>query len=177
MSPEDYAREERDAEERICNLRHAGIDERICTLKRSCDLRWVQEEKSMLARWAGLNERFTANDDRIRDAKVVADRAVEKAETLATDRAKTQNEWRGSLNDVIATRLSREEYLLQHGTLVDKHDALERRHDADLLVVRQALSRIEGRGIGANATMVWLFVGLAAAISVITLIIDLLFQH
>jgi len=177
MSPEDYAREERDAEERLCNLRHAGIDERICALKKACDLRWAQEEKAMLARWAGLNERFAAGDGRIRDAKIVADRAVEKAEVLAGDRAKQQNEWRDTVNDVIGTRLSREEYLLQHSVLVQKLDALERRHDSDLTAVRQMLSRSEGRGIGTNATMVWLFIGLAAAISVITLIIDLIFQH
>jgi hypothetical protein len=177
MSPEDYAREEREAEERLCNLRHAGIDERICTLKRSCDLRWAQEEKAMLARWAGLNERFAANDDRIRDAKVVADRAVEKAELLATDRAKQQNEWRDTVNDVIGTRLSRSEYLVQHGALVEKLDALERRHDSDLTAVRQVLSRSEGKGLGTNSAFVWLFIALAGAISVITLIIDLLFQH
>jgi len=177
MSPEDHAREERDAEERICGLRHAALDDSIRELRKACDLRWTQEEKSMLARWAGLNERFAANDDRIRDAKVVADRAVEKAELLATDRAKQQNEWRDTVNDVIGTRLSRSEYLVQHGALVEKLDALERRHDSDLTAVRQVLSRSEGKGLGTNSAFVWLFIALAGAISVITLIIDLLFQH
>ena len=166
MSPEDYAREERDAEERICGLRHAALDDSIRELRKACDLRWTQEEKSMLARWAGLNERFAANDDRIRDAKVVADRAVEKAELLATDRAKQQNEWRDTVNDVIGTRLSRSEYLTQHNSLVEKIDGLATR-----------LDRHEARGIGASSTWVWLFIGLAGAISVITLIIDMAFRH
>jgi hypothetical protein len=166
VSPEEYAREERDAEERICSIRHEALDKSICELKRACELRWAQEEKAMLARWGSLAERFTANDDRIRDDKVVADRAVERAEVLATDRAKQQNEWRDTVNDVIGSRLSRSEYVTQHNSLVEKIDGLATR-----------LDRHEARGIGASSTWVWLFVGLAGAISVITLIIDMAFRH
>jgi hypothetical protein len=56
-----------------------------------------------------------------------------------TDAEDKQNEWRGSINDVITTRISREEHEASRKPLSDKlDDAIAR------------IGKIEGRGVGMS---------------------------
>ena len=61
------------------------------------------------------------------------------AKTAAEKLADKQNEWRGSINDEITTRISREEHEASRKPLSDKlDDAIAR------------IGKIEGRGVGMS---------------------------
>ena len=86
------------------------------------------------------------NDDRAEAAEAAlitafttAKEALFEAKTAAEKLADKQNEWRGSINDVITTRISREEHEASRKPLSDKlDDAIAR------------IGRIEGRGVGMS---------------------------
>ena len=85
------------------------------------------------------------NDDRAKAAEAALIAAFTTAKealfeaTAAEKLADKQNEWRGSINDVITTRLSREEHEASRKPLSDKlDDAIAR------------IGRIEGRGVGMS---------------------------
>ena len=86
------------------------------------------------------------NDDRAKAAEAAliaafttAKEALFEAKTAAEKLADKQNEWRGSINDVITTRISREEHEASRTPLSDKlDDAIAR------------IGRIEGRGVGMS---------------------------
>ena len=86
------------------------------------------------------------NDDRAKAAEAAlitafttAKEALFEAKTAAEKLADKQNEWRGSINDVITTRISREEHEASRKPLSDKlDDAIAR------------IGRIEGRGVGMS---------------------------
>lgn len=124
-----------------------------------------------------INEKFNAMEKATAMALQAAAEAVNKAERLADERAKAQdrlaeankaqqNEWRGTINDLASMKMGREEGLAVHATMLEKIDAISARMD-----------RNEGRGIGSNATWVWVFIGLAGLISILTLILDLFLEH
>ena len=126
---------------------------------------------------ASVDERFRATEQATKAALASAQQAVDKAERLAdiradvqdrlaADRAKAQNEWRETVQDLTGTYLSHTEYEIAHAVLVEKIDHLTARVD-----------KHEGRGAGTSATWVWMFLGVAGVISVVTLIIDLLVEH
>jgi len=126
---------------------------------------------------ASTDERFRATEQATKSALQSAQQAVDKAERLAdiraevqdrmaADRAKQQNEWRESLRDMTATYMTHSEYDSAHAVVVEKIDNLAAR-----------LDKHEGRGAGANATWLWMFLGVAGVVSIITLIIDLLVEH
>ena len=86
------------------------------------------------------------NDDRAKAAEAAlitafttAKEALSEAKMAAEKLADKQNEWRGSINDVITTRISREEHEASRKPLSDKlDDAIAR------------IGRIEGRGVGMS---------------------------
>ena len=71
---------------------------------------------------------YTAAKEALAESKAAADKVADK-----------QNEWRGSINDVITTRISREEHEAARKPLSDKlDDAIAR------------IGKIEGRGVGMS---------------------------
>ena len=71
---------------------------------------------------------YTTSKEALAESKAAADKVADK-----------QNEWRGSINDVITTRISREEHEASRKPLSDKlDDAIAR------------IGRIEGRGVGMS---------------------------
>ena len=86
------------------------------------------------------------NDDRAKAAEAAlitafttAKEALSEAKTAAEKLADKQNEWRGSINDVITTRISREEHEASRKPLSDKlDDAIAR------------IGKIEDRGVGMS---------------------------
>jgi hypothetical protein len=77
---------------------------------------------------AALTTAFTTAKEALLEAKAAAEKLADK-----------QNEWRGSINDVITTRLSREEHEASRKPLSDKlDDAIAR------------IGKIEGRGVGMS---------------------------
>jgi len=86
------------------------------------------------------------NDDRAKAAEMAltsayttAKEALTESKAAADKVADKQNEWRGSINDVITTRMSREEHEASRRPLSDKlDDAIAR------------IGKIEGRGVGMS---------------------------
>jgi mevalonate kinase len=138
---------------------HDHITEILLQMERRLDDRFTAQETATAAALAAAKEAVNA-------AMAAAEKAVLKAEALATSRAEQQNEWRQTVTDLTQTMMPRAEYEQVHGTLVTQMSDL---------VTRVNIK--EGKGLGSSATMVWMFVGLAGAMSVITLVIDLLIKH
>ena len=67
-----------------------------------------------------IDQRFAAQEQATKAAIQAAKEAVEKAERLATIRADSQNEWRGTLDDIVGRMLSKEEYAIAHENLVQR---------------------------------------------------------
>ena len=89
------------------------------------------------------DERAKAAEAALVTAFTTAKEALSEAKTAAEKLADKQNEWRGSINDVITTRLSREEHEASRKPLSDKlDDAIAR------------IGRIEGRGVGMSTIVI-----------------------
>ena len=64
-----------------------------------------------------MDRRFDAQAVATTTAMSSAEKAVLKAENLATARSEQQNEWRGTVNDLINTMMPRNEYRVIHEAL------------------------------------------------------------
>ena len=82
---------------------------------------------------------FNAIERALTTSYTTAKESLVEAKTAAEKLADKQNEWRGSINDVITTRISREEHEASRKPLSDKlDDAIAR------------IGKIEGRGVGMS---------------------------
>ena len=82
---------------------------------------------------------FNAIERALTTSYTTAKESLVEAKTAAEKLADKQNEWRGSINDVITTRMSREEHEASRKPLSDKlDDAIAR------------IGKIEGRGVGMS---------------------------
>jgi hypothetical protein len=85
------------------------------------------------------DDRANAAETALTTAYTTARESLSEAKTAADKMADKQNEWRGSINDVITTRISREEHEASRKPLSDKlDDAMAR------------IGKIEGRGVGMS---------------------------
>src|SRR5713101_1486571 len=85
------------------------------------------------------DDRANAAETALITAYTTARESLSEAKTAAEKMADKQNEWRGSINDVITTRMSREEHEASRRPLSDKlDDAIAR------------IGKIEGRGVGMS---------------------------
>ncbi len=85
------------------------------------------------------DDRANAAETALITAYTTARESLSEAKTAAEKMADKQNEWRGSINDVITTRMSREEHEASRRPLSDKlDDAIAR------------IGKIEGRGVGIS---------------------------
>jgi DNA repair exonuclease SbcCD ATPase subunit len=123
------------------------------------------------------DDKFDAQEKAIEKALTSAKEAVDKAERLADLRAKLQderaedtkrqqNEWRGTVNDITGTMVSRTEWATAHAVIEEKLDRLQVRMD-----------RAEAEGVGRGQLLIWVFLGVAAFVSILGIIIDLSVGH
>jgi len=108
-----------------------------------------------------IDTRFEAQEKATGAALASAEKAVAKAESLATTRSAQQNEWRGTVNDLITTMMPRAEYAIAHKSLVDKVND-----------VASCLDRGEGRSTGSNTVIAWVIAGLGVAVAFVTLLLS-----
>ena len=96
--------------------------------------------KALLAAEANrTDDRFDAIERALTTSYNTAKESLVESKTAAEKLADKQNEWRGSINDVITTRISREEHEASRKPLSDKlDDAIAR------------IGKIEGRGVGMS---------------------------
>ena len=122
---------------------HEHMERRFTDLERLIDTRFEAAEKATCA------------------ALGAAEKAVAKAESLATTRSAQQNEWRGTVNDLITTLMPRAEYALAHKSLADKVND-----------VASCLDRGEGRSSGASTTLAWIIAALGVGVAVVALFVS-----
>jgi uncharacterized protein YbaP (TraB family) len=134
-----------------------------------------------------IDDRFTAQAEATKNALHSAEKAVEKAERLAeiraetqdrlsSERAKAQNEWRASLQDMTSTYLTQDQYEAAHQVLVEKITNLSHRHDTDLAIVREQVGEHRGRTLGQGQLVIWLLLGFASIVSIVAIAIDILIR-
>ena len=107
---------------------------------------------------ASLEAKVAALEKLGDERREVVDKAFKAVEDAALRTTKQQNQWRGAVGDLVATRMSRDEYALAHRNLVDKVDAVSSR-----------LDRHEGgsKGVGSSwlvAVQIFMVVGIVCAI-------------
>ena len=128
---------------------------------RMCALRHTELAKQLDLMWLNINARFEAQDAKASTAMAVAEKAVEKAEKLATTRAEQQNEWRGTVSDIMSSMLTRDAYDRGHVALAEKHEELARR-----------VSQNEALNIGMKRTITYLITGVSISIVVVTFVME-----
>jgi len=122
----------------------------------------------------GFEVQSTSTDKALASAQT----AVDKAERLADIRAdvqdriagetkRQQNEWRGAMNDLNSTMLTRSEYAVQHQMLID-------RLEVHAKATEKELSQLREKG---NSARVQTFVLTALMTGVFTMLVYLLFIH
>ena len=112
--------------------------------------------------WLRTNDRFTATEKAVGAALLSAEKAVLKAEDLATARAESQNEWRATTTDLVGQRMSRVEYDAAHKSLSEKIDAISSR-----------LDRAEGTDTGTTRVIPWVIAAVGVLIAASSIIIQL----
>lgn len=107
-----------------------------------------------------VDVRFDAQEKATKAALVSAEKAVEKAEKLATSRAEQQNEWRQTVTDLTRMMMPRAEFDTAHGNLVDRMTGLCERMD-----------RAEGRTGQTHTIIPWLIAAAGVIVAVISFIV------
>ena len=119
MTPEERERDEYAAAERLCAIRHASIEERLDAM------------------WGRIDDRFDAQEKATAQAMKAATTASDKAEGLAAERFKVQNEFRDTITDLVTVMtnaaLPRTEYEVKHGILVEKISEMRERSASNRL--------------------------------------------
>ena len=103
----------------------------------------LREYFERLLREADLRyqQRFDAQQEALITAFTIAREALAEAKAALVVGFEKLNEWRASLNDVMATRMSRQEFDSLHSAIADKVDANSSR-----------LDRMEARSAGVGAS-------------------------
>ena len=125
MTPEERERDEYAAAERLCSIRHAAIEDRLDAM------------------WGRVDDRFDAQEKATAMAMKAATTASDKAEGLAAERFKVQNEFRDTITDLVTVMtnaaMPRAEYEVQHRILLEKIEDL-RLHQASSRVTNIILA-------------------------------------
>jgi hypothetical protein len=101
------------------------------------------------------DDRFEAIERALTTSYTTAKESLIDAKTDAEKVAEKQNEWRGSINDVITTRISREEHEASRRPLSDKlDDAIAR------------IGKIEARGVEHHRKLFPHGIGLTCHVSI-----------
>lgn len=106
-------------------------------------------------------ERFDSQEKATAAALVSAEKAVLKAENLATTRADAQNEFRGTIADIVHTMMPRSEYILAHAALVEKLGDIASRQSCN-----------EGADRRTDTIVPWLIAAAGGIVAIISLLID-----
>ena len=102
-----------------------------------------------------IDQRFTSQEAATKAAMQAAKEAVDKAEKLATTRADSQNEWRGTLDDIVGRMLSKDEYEIAHQNLVQRLD-----------YESKAQASSAGARLGMTQTITWVIAGSIAIMGI-----------
>jgi hypothetical protein len=120
-------------------------------------------EEQLDLMWGRIDDRFISQEKATAQALVSAEKAVLKAESLATTRAEQQNEWRGTIGDLINTMMPRAEYCIAHSSLVEKIDNLDSR-----------VTSSESSRRGGSSVMAWVISGIMTLIGLSGLLFGIL---
>jgi len=95
------------------------LDERYATQTKALDA-------AFLAQQAAMNTAFSAAEKAVNAALLAAKEAVEKANTANEKRFESVNEFRGQLNDIVTTLISRGEADARFTAIDEKVSAIQR---------------------------------------------------
>jgi hypothetical protein len=162
----DEAQERRDADIRMCDMRHGALGDQLDTLGEHITALFVELEKRMdqrfVAQELATTTALAAAEKAVSAAMTAAEKAVLKAELLATQRAEQQNEWRQTVTDLTSTMMPRKEYEAAHINLVTQMAEVTSRVDTGA-----------GRGAGMGSLVGWIFAGAMTLIALITIILEI----
>jgi len=142
-----------------------GIDDKIKALDDKFKLMADEAEKRNGQRFDAQQEAvttaMTAAEKAVSAAMAAAEKAVTKAENASERRFESVNEFRQTLSDQSSSFLTRTEYQVQHKSLEEKIDSINRRAGTTETLVND----IRARGAGRNDIWVILTTVVATMIS------------
>jgi hypothetical protein len=135
------------------------LDEQFRALERAAEERDTRYEQRFQAAQIALTAAMAAQEKAVQAALEAADRAVSKAEAATERRFESVNEFRGSLNDMASTLMSRAEASVAFGALTEK-----------LATATSRLDKIEGTSHGVGISWGVLVGALGAIATVVALL-------
>jgi hypothetical protein len=118
-----------------------------------------------------LDERFRSQQEMVSTALKSAEKAVAKAETAADKRFDAMNEFRAQLGDQATTFASRTEVEVKIESIVERLEAEAKRTNERLAEINKRLDLTQGKATGLNAGLLYLFSGVAAIGTIVSLLV------
>jgi hypothetical protein len=118
-----------------------------------------------------LDERFRSQQEMVSTALKSAEKAVVKAESASEKRFDAVNEFRQQLGDQAATFASRTEVEVKIEAIVERLEAEAKRTNERLGEINKRLDLTQGKSSGLNAGLLYLFSGIAAIGTVVSLLV------
>jgi len=116
-----------------------------------------------------LNERFESQQSMVQNALLSAEKAVVKAESASEKRFDAVNEFRQQLGDQAASFASRNEVEIKIKSIVERIEQETQRTTERLAEINKRLDQTQGKAGGISATMLYVFMIVAALGTVVSL--------
>jgi len=160
------------------------LDDMRATLQERYETQTKAVDAAFLAQQTAMQTALTAAERAVATAMLAAEKAVDKAESAAEKRFEAVNEFRGQLNDIVTTLISRAEAETRITALSEKLDAESERTqtritelDSSLLVrLREMQSRLDltqGQSTGMDKLWGYLVGAVLAVGAAITVVLAL----
>ena len=143
------------------------MEQRFEAQEKATSLAFAAQEKATTTALAAADmathAAMAAAEKAVLKAEALATQRAEQAETLASERAKQQNEWRQTVSDITGTMLSKAEYEVAHGNLIER-----------MGYENSLQAKNEGARMGTSQTITWVIAGCIATIGVVFGVLELL---
>jgi len=141
----------------------ADVQHQIDDMRRLLDERYQTQTKA-------VDAAFAAAERAVQSALLAAEKAVGKAETAAEKRFESVNEFRGQLNDIVTTLISRTEAEARMAAQSEKLTSIDERMSARLRELESRVDLTQGRSTGLDKG--WsVFVAVAAGITAVVAVL------
>jgi len=158
-------------------VEHADMDRRFDTIKAVYDgyLRNMQTEldRRFAESRVAAETALTAQKSAVDAALVAAEKAVLKAEELASQRAEQQNEWRQTVDDITALKMPRAETETLVKVTSDRHGQAIEALTVQVADLTARMNQAVGSKGNSAQMSAWMFAALGALVGIAGIVIAL----
>lgn len=132
---------------------------------------------ALLTRIVALEKHVDRVERDLAEATILAQREADRVLDVAIRDKAQQNEWRGTVNDIMSQMLTRNEYNQAHGALTDKLEVVDKSFRAQEGAMMGATRSSQQIYTQRNQNVIWVLLGIASFIAVLGIILDLTIAH